>query len=361
MTGRLMADGKSHRVAEGARTALGKVLRAAEERGLVARNVARIARPPRDRGKARKVKAFTVAEVGQCPLAGLDDTRWHPITLVGVTTGLRPAELLALHWPDVTLGADARVSIRHAFTYVGGTALKAPKRARSYRTVPLAPEAVTALKAWRRTQAAERLAAGELWSTAWPGLVFTGPDGGPQRVDSFRHVLRRILPGAHPHRLRHSYATHLLEAGTPIHHVAELLGDSVATVERTYSHVLRTKTEVAGLASGLLGGAFVKPLVVLCCHSPGCRRPLARIWGRPDDWSATILVPPCPKHHQPKTPWRQGLWRGMTGVQPLGPRFFAVSVGLWLPLESLRPAVERAERTGKTVYETIRPQPVHHG
>jgi hypothetical protein len=45
MTGQLMAAGRSHRVAEGARTALGKVLRAAEQRGLVGRNVARIAAP----------------------------------------------------------------------------------------------------------------------------------------------------------------------------------------------------------------------------------------------------------------------------------------------------------------------------
>jgi hypothetical protein len=98
----------------------------------------------------------------------------------------------------------------------------------------------------------------------------------------------------------------------------------------------------------------VKPLVVLRCHSPGCRRPLARIWARPDDWSATMLVPPCPKHHQHKTPWRRGRWRGMTGVHRRG-RGFAVAVGLRLPLEALRPAIERAERTGTTVDETIRP------
>ena len=46
--------------------------------------------------------------------------------------------------------------------------------------------------------------------------------------------------------------THLLEHGTPIHHVAELLGDSVAIVESTYSHSLRTKGETAAVASGIL-------------------------------------------------------------------------------------------------------------
>ncbi len=265
MTGRLQADGYSHRVAQAARVTLSKLLRAAETRGLVSRNVARLAKPPRDRGKARAMKALTVAEVGVLldaldAAAATDETkarprsRWHPIVVVGVTTGLRPGELLALHWPDVDLGKHPHVSVRHAISHVNGPELKAPKRERSYRTVPLTPEAVAALKAWRKVQAAERLAAGELWSPDWPDLVFTNPEGLPQRVDTFRHALSRRLPDAHPHRLRHTYATHLLEAGTPIHHVAELLGDTVATVEATYSHVLRAKHEIVAVARGLTGG-----------------------------------------------------------------------------------------------------------
>jgi integrase len=254
LTGQLARAGRSHRVQEAARTTLGKVLRAAESRGLATRNVARIAKAPRDRGKARKVKALTVVEVAAL-LDAVAGTPWHPVVVVGVTTGLRPAELLALHWPDVHLAGDPHLSVRHAFTYVDGPTLKAPKRDRSYRTVPLVAEAVDALRRWRKTQATERLAAGELWSPDWPNLVFTAPDGTPRRVDVYRQALRRAVPGAHPHRLRHSYATHLLEGGTPVHHVAELLGDSVVTVEATYSHVLRTKHEVAALARGLLGGA----------------------------------------------------------------------------------------------------------
>jgi integrase len=253
MTGHLGRAGYSHRVQEASRTALGKVLRAAESRGLVGRNVARIAKAPRDRGKARKIKAHTVVEI-EALLGALAGTAWHPVVVVGVTTGLRPAELLALHWPDVHLERDPHVSVRHALTYTDGTSLKAPKRDRSYRTVPLTPEAVSALRAWRKVQSAERLAAGELWSPDWPELIFTTPDGRPSRVDTFRHALRKALDGAHPHRLRHSYATHLLEAGTPIHHVAELLGDSVATVEATYSHVLRAKHEVVDVARGLVRG-----------------------------------------------------------------------------------------------------------
>jgi integrase len=250
---KLARDGRSHRTQVAARVALSKMLRAAEVRGLIGRNVARLAKPPRDRGQARKVKALSVADVTRL-LEALDN-RWRPVALVGVTTGLRPGELLALHWPDIHLGKDPHVSVRHALTYVNGIALKAPKRERSYRTVPLVPKAVTALKAWRRTQAAERLHAGALWSTDWPELVFTTEEGGPRRVNRYWEVLDAAVRGAAPHKLRHSYATHLLEAGTPIHHVAELLGDTVATVEGTYSHVLRPKHEVVDVVSGLLKGS----------------------------------------------------------------------------------------------------------
>ncbi len=41
---------------------------------------------------------------------------------------------------------------------------------------------------------------------------------------------------AHPHLLRHSRATHLLQAGKPLYAVAGLLGDTVATVARVYGH-----------------------------------------------------------------------------------------------------------------------------
>jgi integrase len=43
---------------------------------------------------------------------------------------------------------------------------------------------------------------------------------------------------AFPHILRHSRASHLLMDGVPIFHVAKLLGDTVATVERVYGHAL---------------------------------------------------------------------------------------------------------------------------
>jgi integrase len=54
----------------------------------------------------------------------------------------------------------------------------------------------------------------------------------------FRSHMERIgfAGRAHPHILRHSRATHLLQRGVSVWHVAQLLGDTVQTVERTYGH-----------------------------------------------------------------------------------------------------------------------------
>lgn len=54
----------------------------------------------------------------------------------------------------------------------------------------------------------------------------------------FRTFMTSIGYGdkAHPHVLRHTRATHLLQRGVDIFAVAKLLGDTVATVERVYGH-----------------------------------------------------------------------------------------------------------------------------
>jgi integrase len=220
-------------------TTLRRALRDAVADGLVVRNVAAHARPPR----ARRVEmqTWTAAEVGSF-LASVREDRLYVAWLLLATLGIRRGELLGLRWIDVDL-TRGRVAIRQTLVMVDGKpAMAEPKTAKGRRSLMLAPEVLEALRAHRAHQAAERLSWGADYTDS--GLVITTEDGRPMHPETLSGVFVRQarwvgLPPIRLHDLRHSVASILLARGVHPKVVSELLGHAtIALTLDTYSHVI---------------------------------------------------------------------------------------------------------------------------
>ena len=138
-----------------------------------------------------------------------------------IATGMRRGELFGLCWDDVDLDAGVAMVRRQVQRHTGqGLILEPLKTDKSRRALALPAPVVTALRAHRRTQTADRLAVGPEWSTFAAdhgGLVFAGPLGGPVDPNDF---YRRVRPdrrdrGARPSNPPHGPPRHRVDAVRP--------------------------------------------------------------------------------------------------------------------------------------------------
>jgi integrase len=234
------------------RTTLGLVLGEAERRGHVARNVARLAHLPADAAPVAQRRALSDAECARL-LAAAKHDRLNAFWVLALTTGARQGELLALSWDDVDLTEGTLAinkGVRRASAVGSQWAIGPTKTPGSVRTLRLSPTALRALKAHQTAQKRERLASKPRWPDT--DLVFTSTTG--TLID--RNNLRRQwdaltkaadLEGVVLHELRHTAASHAVDAGVALTTVADQLGHSnVETLARTYRQ--RTRPVVDGVA-----------------------------------------------------------------------------------------------------------------
>jgi integrase/recombinase XerC len=183
--------------------------------------------------------AIVEGPTGEGPLALRDRALLE--LLYGV--GLRVSELCALDLDDVRPAA-MRI------------------RGRWARTVPLGAAAAAALRRYAARR--HELAAGRSHS------LFVGRRGqrlGVRRVQAIvfrwgKQAGSSHRGGLHPHALRHSCATHMLDGGAELHHVAALLGARLQSVER-YEDVAIGRLTAVHRAAHPLGRRHGAPASVL--------------------------------------------------------------------------------------------------
>ena len=228
-------------------TIIGAALGAAVEHGLIVRNPAQLAKPPKASAAAdgtAPMQVWTASELGRFLAAELGK-REHPLWLLLATTGMRRGEGLGIGWEHLDLDAGAARVQRTLVDVLDADGDRPvwsdPKTASGRRTVALDAGTVAALRAHKAAQAAERLLVGPGYVDH--GLVFAMPDGRPYHPErlsrTFKARAKRAgVPVIRLHDLRHTWATLALEVDVSPRVVQERLGHAnVSITLGVYSHV----------------------------------------------------------------------------------------------------------------------------
>ena len=159
------------------------------------------------------------------------DARDDAVLEVLYGSGLRVSELCGLDLDQVDLD-------RRRLTVWG----KGAKQ----RVVPLGDPAAAALRSWMHGGRAEAVPAGPADVPA----LFLNRRGRRLTPRDVRRILDRRSPvPTHPHALRHTFATHLLDGGADLRVVQELLGHSDLATTQIYTHVSKERLRAVYEAS----------------------------------------------------------------------------------------------------------------
>ena len=138
------------------------------------------------------------------------------------SSGLRLAELVALEV------GDGRLDLRQGEVTVTGKGAKT-------RTVPIGAKAREALHAWLAVRAqVARPAQKALFVGARGARIAPAVVGA--RLAAWARK-RGLAERVHPHMLRHSFATHMLQSSQDLRAVQELLGHASISTTQVYTHL----------------------------------------------------------------------------------------------------------------------------
>lgn len=168
----------------------------------------------------RRLPTFLHAGEPEALLAAAEGARDRLIVQVGILLGLRVSEITALQIPHLDL--------------IKGQAFVSQGKGKKDRYVPIPSKLTEELGTWIGARI--------------DGYLFPSPRGGGRLSGrAIQKLMKRLaqkanLPGAaeprryNPHKLRHNYASRLLETGADIKVISELLGHSDISTTQIYLH-----------------------------------------------------------------------------------------------------------------------------
>lgn len=165
-------------------------------------------------------------------------------------TSIRRAELCGLEWTDFDFD-NRTVRIQRNSLYLPGEGIfeDSTKTVVSDRVIKISAVTVEVLKSYRSWQEAEAKRLRDRWHNS--GRLFTTWDGKPIHPDTVTgwfsdFAKKHGFDGIHPHSLRHTGATLLIAAGTPLPTVQKRLGHAaLTTTANIYAHAVKSADAVA--------------------------------------------------------------------------------------------------------------------
>lgn len=252
---------KSRAMASKILRTLSAILSNAMEIGAINQNVAASVKVGKAKREAEKIVVPERADLKAMIKAANEAER--PLILTAITTGLRSSELRGLRWQDIDLAAGT-ITVRQRADQWGQ--IGPPKSEAGKRTIPIPPELVAELKAWKLRSPISRL-----------GLAFPSTTGTPLRHNN---MLRRmffplqvraglgvpaldvrgnpkldadsapILTGKYGfHTLRHAAASGWIESNIDLKRLQVWIGhENIRLTLDTYGHLLKDAEKDAELA-----------------------------------------------------------------------------------------------------------------